>query len=32
MLKGNTAHHTAMYNVSYGEVVDSLQGVFGSQY
>ena len=32
MLKENTAHHTAMYKLSYGEDVYSLQGLFGSQY
>jgi hypothetical protein len=32
MLKENTAHHTAMYKLSYGEDVYSLQGLFGFQY
>jgi len=32
MLKENTAHHTTMYKLSYGEAVYSLQGLFASQY
>lgn len=30
MLKENTAHHTVMYKLSYGEDVYCLQGLFGS--